>query len=182
MTRILARLACFLGLAVFAACAPAEPLVDTERAFILDGTLALRPPFEWRRPRVVGNFETWQVLGESGARIEFVKGIPSGRRLIDAFSGLYGRIDKWYDHFPMFREGLSGLEIHDVYVASFRKIGATGVKTWSLRPWSFGDVQGFRFEVSFDGEDGDKRAGRAISSASERRGAMVRSPVGGPEI
>ena len=162
MTRPLTRLAGLAALLMLAACAGRPSVVDPDTAFVLDGRLTLQPQMTWDREEE-GLVETWTATGRPLDKVEFLQGASDGDPLVYSFSYEYRFVQGNDDlSFPTFREGMTGLEIHDLYVASLTKIGITGISTRDVRPWQVDGHPGFRFEFSHHGDDGRERRGFAV--------------------
>ena len=162
MMRVATRLAALFALTILAACGGRATVVGADAPVVLDGTLKVQPQMAWNR-REDGLVETWMVIGKDWDKVEFLQGASDGDPLVYSFSYEYRFAQGNGDmSFPTFREGMTGLEIHDLYVASLTRIGITGISTWDVRPWQVDGHPGFRFEFSHHGDDGRKREGFTV--------------------
>ncbi len=160
--RVATRLAALFALTILAACGGRATVVGADAPVVLDGTLKVQPQMAWNRSED-GLVETWMVIGKDWDKVEFLQGASDGDPLVYSFSYEYRFAQGNGDmSFPTFREGMTGLEIHDLYVASLTRIGITGISTWDVRPWQVDGHPGFRFEFSHHGDDGRKREGFTV--------------------
>ena len=159
------RVPCFAGLAallILAACGGRPTVVDAGKTVVLGDTVRVQPQTSWNREET-GLLETWMVVGKDWDKVEFLQGGSDGDHLVSSSSyGYMSARARRGSSFPAFREGMTGLEIHDLYVASLSKIGVTGISTRDVRPWRVDGHPGFRFEFTHNGDDGRERAGFTV--------------------
>ena len=53
------------------------------------------------------------------------------------------------DKLPVFRAGMTPTEVQELVVHTVERSGGAKVKASGLRPWRFGALSGFRFELEF---------------------------------
>ena len=154
-----ARLGCLAaGLLWLAGCGGGPRLIEAEAPVVLSGTLKVEPQIAWSRSRS-GRIETWTVDGEALNRLEFVKGASSGDALVVSDSDLP---ENEGGELPTFDWDMTGLEVHDLYVASLSQLGYSRIATRDVEPWQVGPRPGFRFAFSHVAEDGIERDGLAV--------------------
>ncbi len=159
MRAFAARLGCLaLGLLWLAGCGGGPGLIEAGAPVVLSSTLKLDPQIAWSRSRS-GWIETWTVDGDALNRLEFVKGASNGDALIalDLEDRENGRSE-----LPVFDRGMTGLEVHDLYVATLSQLGYSRIATRDVAPWQLGRRPGFRFAFSHVAEDGLEREGLAL--------------------
>ncbi len=159
MKAVAARLGCLVvGLLWLAGCGGGPGLIEAEAPVVLSSTLKLDPQIDWSRSRS-GGIETWTVDGEALNRLEFVKGASNGDALVatDPEDREGGRSE-----LPVFDRDMTGLEVHDLYVATLSQLGYSRIVTRDVEPWQLGGRPGFRFAFSHVAEDGLERDGLAV--------------------
>ena len=144
-----------LGL-LLAGCGGGQKLVEPASPVVRSRTVKLQPQLAWSRVGD-GSIETWTVDGTSLNRLDFVKGASSGDPLVPAEA-----LDARRGELPAYDREMTGLEVHDLYVATLSKLGYSRIATRDIRPWPLGERPGFRFEFSHRSEDGLEREGIAV--------------------
>lgn len=143
----------------------------------------VEPQIPWSKASR-GNVEMWTVDGPRLQAVRFVKGLEDGEVLFEG---------KDKEKRPKFRKQMTPNEIMEFVVDTMTLlgpervagrnvrlgmqqgvdrvalIGAQKVEATNLRPGKFGDVQGFRFEMSFLSKEGLEQRGFVIGSVVEER-------------
>lgn len=149
MTRL--AVLCLVGVAL-AGCA-GYSLVKTGTHDI-DGVYTVQTPIQWSR-KTEGKLETWTVDGTTLEGLYFIKGLRKGETLYRV-----GPNEK----LPNFDPAMKPSEIMEFVIDSMASRGAVDVKGRGLRPWDFGGVPGFRFDLSFKTSDGLAFDGVAVGA------------------
>ncbi len=135
-----------VGIAVLllAGCA-AWTLVDTQRQTVA-GRYSVAPQIRWSRIKR-DDVELWTVDGAALQAVRFFDPLDDGRAL---FSGSAEPDDK----LPTFRSGMTPTEVQELVVHTVERSGGAKVRASGLRPWRFGGLPGFRFEIEFLSDSG----------------------------
>ena len=115
-----------------------------------------------RQPRM----EYWTIDGLPLNEFVFVSAVKPGEHVF-----LAARERKRRPDGPWFRSGMRPDEIQDVILDGLRQEGWTQVVASGLRPASFGESQGLRFEASLTHVGGLRY--RGIFGAVERKGRLT---------
>jgi len=108
--------------------------------------------------------ETWTVDGQTLDAIMFVAGIPDGEPIMRVAAVKS-------EELPRFRSAMTPNDIMDLFEATFQRSSKTAVvSTRNLRPVKLGDVDGFRFELSFSPKDD---VDRDLSAVGAVRGGKL---------
>lgn len=116
------------------------------------------PQIEWSRVKT-GVIEEWTVDGPMLQAVRFFDGVKDRDPLIPG----YGQKKK----LPLFRAGMSATEVQEFIVDSMAALGYTGVRADNLRPFRFGTLPGFRFELEYLSADGLELEGIAAGTTTE---------------
>lgn len=152
-------LAVILAAAVLGACAPSFSLVEPVRRPIAD-VYTVDPQIAWSS-MTKDRFEFWTVDGAGLEAIQFFNGIDDGDALYKSqVSRKKG---------PKFRKRMTASEIMEFVVDSMRVSGDGLVKATSLRPARFGDLRGFRFDLTFLRANGLEMQGLVVGTIAKEK-------------
>lgn len=119
---------------------------------------------------------TWTQDGPALQTLIFHLAIEDGKTLTqsldveDKFDPLMVLIGKVPDEVSYrFQRTMTEPEIMDLFTASFGKIVGAPVTATNLRPSTLGGQPGFRFDYSFTGKDGVRRAGLAVGAVVDSK-------------
>jgi hypothetical protein len=129
---------------LLAGCA-AWTLVDTQRQTVA-GRYSVAPQIQWSRIEQ-GGVEQWTVDGVALQAVRFFDPLEDG-------SALLSRPTESDDKLPVFRSGMTPTEVQELVVHTVERSGGARVNASGLRPWRFGGLSGFRFELEFVNEAG----------------------------
>lgn len=115
----------------------------------------------WSSTRT-GKIELWTVDGHSLQAIRFVNGLVDGETL---FGGK--RTDN--KKMPTFRKHMTISEIMEFVVDSVALQGLQRVESAALRPYEFGNNQGFRFELTYVMSIGLEGQGAVVGAVVQER-------------
>ena len=107
-----------------------------------------------------GKVEVWTVDGPALEAIRIVKGLEDDEVLFEG---------KDEEHRPKFRKQMTATEILEVVVDSFTLLGAQAIEARNLRPETFGNVEGFRFEMKYLPKEGLEMQGFIVGAVMEER-------------
>ncbi|MFQ5930076.1 MAG: hypothetical protein ACE5MK_10270 [Acidobacteriota bacterium] len=124
-------------------------LVKPQRVAIGD-LYTVEPQIPWSSTSVAKKVEIWTVDGTRLQRIHLVKGLEDDEVMFE------GKDD---EKRPQFQKYMTPSEIMEFVVDSITLVGHQKVEATNLRPEKFGNVQGFRFEMSFLSEKGLEEQG-----------------------
>ncbi len=144
-----------LVLSVLAACTQYS-LVEAERVKIGDA-YSVDPQIAWSKLQV-GDFEIWTVDGANLESLQFHSGIEPG-------DTLYERADD--EDLPVFDTDMKPNQVMEFVVDSLARQGANDIQTSGLRPADFGQLRGYRFEFTFQTNDGLQMRGLALGTVIE---------------
>jgi hypothetical protein len=134
-------------------------LVETDRQKVSD-VYSVDPQINWSRSKE-STVEIWTVDGPLLQAIRFFDGIADG-------DGLFRSTDP-NKKFPLFRAGMTATEIQELVVDTIANMGGGNVNASSLRPFKFGALPGFRFEVEFLSDDGLELEGLVAGATHKER-------------
>ncbi len=137
---------------ILTACAVYR-LVEVRRVAIGD-LYTVDPQIPWSSASE-GKTEIWTVDGPSLQAIRFVKGLEDDEVLFEG-----GDEEKR----PKFRKHLTPSEIMEFVVDSLTLVGAQKIEARNQRPEEFGNVQGFRFEMTFVSNEGLEEQGFVVGA------------------
>ena len=120
-------------------------LVEGERQHVA-GRYWVAPQIAWSRFKQ-GDVEVWTVDGAPLQALRFFDAL-------DDDEPLFRSPVQSDDKLPRFRSNMTATEVQEFVVHSVERSGGAQVKASGLRPWSFGALQGFRFELEFRNEGG----------------------------
>ena len=149
----MARPASLFILALLIAACVQYSLVKAEKVAIGD-VYTVDAQILWNK-KTEGKTEIWTVDGPLLQELRFIKGIEDGEAL---FRGGAGR------KFPPFKSKMTAIEIKELFETSLAQIGVARMRTLNLRPESFGEVPGFRFEFTYVLKNGLEKQGFALGA------------------
>ena len=123
--------------ALLSGCA-AWTLVSAERQTVA-GHYSVAPQIAWSRFKQ-GNVELWTVDGPGLQAVRFFDALDDGDVLFPSSQA---------EKLPGYSKAMTATEVEEFVVHSIERAGAGNVETGGLRPWRFGSLEGFRFELSF---------------------------------
>ena len=132
-------------------------LVEQSKRVTFDDTYSLAPQIAWSK-HAEGDVELWTVDGPLLQELFFFSGIADGKPLFPATAQSKEK------ELPAFDEKMTALEVRDLLVATLSRRNQFSVETTNLRPWQFGNVDGFRFELSLVTDDGLIKQGFAVGT------------------
>lgn len=150
-TFALVALACLLS-----ACVQFT-LVEKSKRVTFDDTYSLAPQIAWSK-HSEGDVELWTVDGPLLQELIFFTGIANGKPLFPPQPQAKEK------ELPVFSEKMTALEVRDLLVATLSRRNQFSVETKDLRPWQFGNIDGFRFGLSLVTEDGLNKQGFAVGT------------------
>jgi hypothetical protein len=137
--------------ALAAACVPYGNVAPKRTS--VKGEISVEPTLSWSRVNptpldgwdffLPGRVERWTIDGERLETLTFIVGVPSGEPLFR----VKGEKEK---NQAKFDARMTPSEIMDLFEAALAKSTQTPLtQAHNLRPVRFGDVEGFRFEMSY---------------------------------
>lgn len=149
---------------LLAACAAGGPLVTpgTQR---VGSQLTIDAGMEWTRTQGLRE-QLWTI---DGPQLNSLHLIPIVREREFIFLG--DRQTKRRPDGAFYHRGMRPDEVRDLIVDGMRASGAVNVVTTNLRPATFGDRDGLRFEIAMDNEAGLKY--RAMAAAFEHEKGLA---------
>ena len=132
---------------------------------------SVHPQIAWNKS-TYGKIEIWTIDGPTLDAIHFFKGIADGETLFPSARSQYNNIQE--ERLPKFRKDMNPNEVLEFIVDSMITSGVqspigpsmkgTDVQTLYLRPFSFGNQPGYRFEFSFISDNGLEYKGLAAGA------------------
>lgn len=136
-----------LGIALLQACSSGQPrsLVLAEPREI-GKVLRVTPTLEWSRfhDRIL-RAELWTINGPRLDALRFYYGIRKDGTLLQTYGS---------NTLPSYRPGMTEHEIMELVASTFTRSGMSQVATRDLRPFQFGKLDGFRFEMDYVSSQG----------------------------
>ncbi len=145
MKRILVILIILLTAAATAGCATSGFTLVEPSTRGMGGLYTVDPQIPWSASEK-GGIEVWTVDGPALQAIKFFHGIEDGEPLIEP--------EESDEERPNFDADMSALEVMELIVDTLVADGASDVKARGLRPVSFGNLEGYRCELSYLNSDG----------------------------
>jgi len=149
---------------LLAACASGGPLVTPGRTSA-GGDLTIEAGMEWAR---MGGLRE-QLWTLDGPQLNSLHLIASVREREFIFLG--DRQTRRRPDGAFYHRGMRPDEVRDLIVDGMRASGAVNVVTTNLRPATFGNREGMRFEIAMDNEAGLKY--RAMAAAFEHEKGLA---------
>ena len=129
--------------------------------------LSLNSEMEWTRISA-HRFQLWTIDGELLNRLYL---IPSVRERDYIFLG--SRQTKRRPDGAYFKPGMRADELRDLIVDGLAASGAVNIAPSNLRPTTFGDREGLRFELSLANEEGLKYQGMVAAFEHDKELALA---------
>jgi hypothetical protein len=142
------RLALALLAALLAACGAPPGLVRPNEPTKVARIIEVRSPIEWARFRFY-NGELWTIDGTALNRLLYLVNIRDKYHVFGAGKSTKRRPDGAY-----YRKGMDAGELEAVLRDGITQLGLSNVKTSNLHPVRIGDFTAFRFDVTFDVDNG----------------------------
>lgn len=163
LTRLLALLA--LGLCL-AACSGGGPLVKpgTNTA---GSRLIIDSEMEWTRFSG-SRYQVWTMDGELLNRLYLIPAVREGEHVF-----LVTRQSRRRPDGAFFHSGARPDEIRDLIVDGLAAAGAINIRTENLRPATFGQYEGVRFEIRLTNQEGLEYQAMAAAFEHDRTLALV---------
>lgn len=136
-------------------------LVPPERVTV-DNMYSLQPTIAWNKA-TKGKAEIWTIDGRILQELYFINGLDDGDKL---FSSIKQSVN---EKMPTFKEGMTALDIKDIFVSGAALLGVTNVKAQNIRPFNFGRHTGFRFELEYTLSSGLEKRGFAVGAVLEEK-------------
>ncbi|MEM7503703.1 MAG: hypothetical protein AAF417_16750 [Pseudomonadota bacterium] len=108
----------------------------------------------WSR-LAAGSREIWTVDGVLLESITFFDGVGDGEQLFD------GNPEQT---FPKFAPRMTASEVQELYTDSLTILGGSRVEARGLRPYTLGDTDGFRFDLTYINADGLDMRGMVVGA------------------
>ena len=120
------------------------------------GFYTVDPQIPWSR-RKAGFIELWTIDGPILESVRFFDPRKDGDTL---FVGAPGQ------KLPAFEKTMTAFDVQELVVDSLAAIGAVGVEAANLRPWAFGSLDGFRFDLDFVDDAGLEHDGIVVGAVA----------------
>lgn len=146
-----------LAFVCFIAACTQFTLVDQAKRVTFDDTYSIAPQIAWSK-HSEGDIEVWTVDGPLLQELIFFSGIASGKPLFPPQPRAKEK------ELPAFSDKMTALEVRDLLVATLSRRNQFSVETQGLRPWQFGSIDGFRFDLSLVTDDGLNKQGFAVGA------------------
>lgn len=127
--------------------------------------LALETQLDWARIKGVRQ-EQWTIDGTPLNLLTVISRIKPGEHVFLTSRERRSRPDG-----PWFRAGMRPDEVRDIILDGLRQSGWANVSARDLRPASFGNVPGLRFDLDLDNPGG--LVYRGLATAAERDGRLT---------
>jgi hypothetical protein len=160
--RTLRRLLLTCMLFALTACSTGGVLVKPGPT-IASGKLMIDSEMEWTRLYTGTRYQLWSIDGELLNRLYL---IPSVREKEYIFLG--GRETKRRPDGAFYHRGLRPDELRDLILDGLRAAGTVNIEARDLRPVTFGNHEGLRFEFSLANEEGLRYQGMAAAFEHEK--------------
>ena len=147
---------------LLAACSTGGALVKPGPT-IASGKLMIDSEMEWTRVYTGTRYQLWSIDGELLNRLYL---IPTVREKEFIFLG--ERQTKRRPDGAFYHRGLRPDELRDLILDGLRAAGTANVEARDLRPATFGNREGLRFEFSLANEEGLKFKGMAAAFEHEK--------------
>jgi len=132
-------------------------LVEPRQVAVCD-LYSVTPRNQWSEIKK-GDVRLWTVDGAELESIRFICNVREGVPVMDITEE---------KHQTPFRPDMSETELADAVVDAVSLSGGQQVKVRNLRPASFGDRDGFRFELSFMTDEGLKKEGAVVGAVVDK--------------
>lgn len=135
------------------ACATTYTRLEPQRVKVSD-LYTVESQTVWSRA-TSHRVEVWTVDGPLLEAIQFFDGLDEGDTLFDS----RGKIE-----LPNYDKDMQTLEIQEFVVDSMIASGNPSVEPYNLRPWEFGQLPGFRFDMKYKDQDGLEHEGFVVGT------------------
>ncbi|NIM28479.1 MAG: hypothetical protein GTO67_17285 [Gammaproteobacteria bacterium] len=134
-----------------------EPLEPTRVE--VAGSYTVDPQIKWSRGKTQ-HVEIWTVDGPLLESVRFFDARADGDPLL---------VPGPDQTLPTFKKDMRASEVQEFVVDTLSASGASRVEASNLRPWDFGVLSGFRFELSYVNQDGLEYDAFAVGAISEEK-------------
>ncbi|MDE2181654.1 MAG: hypothetical protein KGJ78_01395 [Alphaproteobacteria bacterium] len=146
-----------LGAALLVAGCAAYTAIDGAKTVSVGDNVSVTPQIAWAQVNNPGlNGTVWTADGVMLDSLMFFTGVAPGQPLIKVSGTSKDDLPRPY------QKGMVADDVMDLLVSNFSKIGYQHVRTANLHPARFGSADGFRFEFTFDTQEGLDMKGTAI--------------------
>ena len=143
--------------AIMSACAYYTPLEPTRTK--VAGFYTVDPQIEWSRGKSQ-HIEIWTVDGPLLESVRFFDARSDGDTLFTPGPDQSP---------PKFEKDMKASDVQEFVVDTFAAAGASQVEAHNLRPWDFGVLSGFRFELSYVNKDGLEHDAFAVGAIHDEQ-------------
>ena len=155
------HLVAFLLALTWAGCAP-YALVEPKRTAIGD-LYTVEPQIQWSAVER-GKVASWTVDGFPLESVRFVKGLDDGETLFP---------EQQPGKSPTFRPRMTPSEISEFVADSWSLAGAQQVRTLNLRPRTFGNLDGFAFDMTYLLRNGLEAQGMVFGTVAKGKLQLI---------
>lgn len=123
------------------------------------GFYTVDPQIQWSRGKAQ-HIEIWTVDGPLLESIRFFDARKDGDTLF---------VPGPNQNPPKFEKDMKATEVQEFVVDTMAAAGASSVEASNLRPWEFGVLSGFRFELKYLNPDGLEHSAFAVGAISDEQ-------------
>lgn len=123
------------------------------------GFYTVDPQIQWSRGKAQ-HIEIWTVDGPLLESIRFFDARKQGDTLFTPAPN---------KKLPTFNKDMKATEVQEFVVDTMASAGASGVEAYNLRPWKFGSLSGFRFELKYVNENGLEHSAFAVGAINDEK-------------
>ena len=164
------RVSVILGLLILLTGCVSYTLVKSGQKLDLGEGITVQPAQDWNR-LTIGKFEYWTLDGLWLQNILFIKGVEDGEAIVPL--SVRGRSEPENKTFPVFRKGMTFLDVRELFEATLARQKAQNVSISDFAPSSFAGRVGFRFAFTYETADGLQMLGTASGTILKDKFYMV---------
>jgi hypothetical protein len=123
------------------------------------GFYTVDPQIQWSRGKGQ-HIEIWTVDGPLLESIRFFDARAHGDTLL---------VPGPDQTLPEFEKDMKASDVQEFVVDTISATGASRVEAYNLRPWDFGALSGFRFELKYVNQDGLEHDAFAVGAISDEK-------------
>ena len=127
------------------------------------GFYTVDPQIQWSRGKS-RHIEIWTVDGPLLESVRFFDARKHGDTLF---------VPTPNQNLPTFDKDMKATEVQEFVVDTIASAGASRVEAFNLRPWQFGVLSGFRFELNYLNRDGLEYSAFAVGAISDEQLYLV---------